>query len=350
MPAPSASRALAGALVLATLLARAPVWAAPLTPDAESQLLAALGDRSGPMKVRLQAALLLGHGGTPAAVPGLLDALGDPEFPVRAAAALALGSVGDARAAAPLALRLDDPEPFVRDESAQALVQLLRRRAAPTLITHFAALEQPVKVHLLAVLAQVEPSVAEPVAASALGDPDPAVAEALRGLLASWTPPEVQRFLLAQLQSPQPAVRAGGAETVGRRRVSLAVPRLEEMLVAPEETPETVSAARHALRALAEQLDLAQLHEVVRSGHGDARLKAMATLAAIRDPAAFDLLQPMLSDPELAVRAAAAVDLGVLGDARASQALAVSAGRPENAAIQLTLQSAMRAVEQGGER
>jgi HEAT repeat protein len=350
MPAPSAVKAAVCAVAAVVLLRAAPARATPLDATAEEQVIKALSDRSGPMKVRLQAALILGHGGGLASVPPLLEALGDPEFPVRAAAALSLGNVGDARAGVPLAGRLEDPESFVRTEAVEGLVHLLRRNADPTLASSLARLEPSVKVKLLGVVAGLEPGVADGVVATALTDPDPTVAEAVRAVLAGWKPPEVQRFLLAQLHDPRPAVRAAAAELLGQRRFSLAVPRLEEMLLAPEETPETVSAARHALRALAEQLDLVQLREAALHGQGDVQLKAMAVLAAVRDPAAYELLAQLLDSPLLPVRAAAAVDLGVLGDARASGPLAVLAGRAENASIQLTLQSALRAVERGGEK
>jgi hypothetical protein len=76
-------------------------------------------------KVRVQAALVLGRLGDPAAVPSLIKALQDQNSTVRGIAAAALGQLGDGSAGDPLRdLIKRESEGFVRSQAAKALALL----------------------------------------------------------------------------------------------------------------------------------------------------------------------------------------------------------------------------------
>ena len=66
------------------------------------------------------AGVALSKAGAPA-IPALLEALGDGQFPVRQMAGLALGDIGDPRTVASLVQALGDPQAVVRQAAAHAL-------------------------------------------------------------------------------------------------------------------------------------------------------------------------------------------------------------------------------------
>lgn len=109
-------------LVLAIALMPALLVRADGHPDAAMRAL-----RKDPsLKVRTQAALILGQRGARHAVPALCAALeGDDAPAVRIAAAAALAKVGDGSARPSLeAARRGDPDPEVRQAAARALAEL----------------------------------------------------------------------------------------------------------------------------------------------------------------------------------------------------------------------------------
>jgi len=113
------------AALLAVALAQAPLARADPSTD---RAIEALGkDRS--LKVRAQAALILGQRGAVDAVPALVAALTeDREEAVRIAAAAALGKIGDPTAREALdAARRSDPDGEVRAAAARALANLAPR-------------------------------------------------------------------------------------------------------------------------------------------------------------------------------------------------------------------------------
>jgi len=321
-------------------------WAEPpLSPEDLAKLDAALLDRTGPMKLRLEAALILSRVGTPEAVPALLEGLGDPELPVRAASARALGAVGDARAADGLFGRLRDPERFVRDEANDALVRLVQRgygRAVAAATRHW---DPEIRVKVAALGARLGPKLGQSLVAQAIADPDASVRSAGQAALATWPPPQLSRFLLAELDADSPAVRAASAQLLGEHHLTASVPALMKMLVSPRENAQTVAAARYALREMSDQVDAVKLVDQARHGARAERQMALSVLAAIHDRQAFELLVAALDDPDLSLRSAAAMDLAVLGDTRAATKLAVLAGRPENASIARELQNALARLQ-----
>ncbi|MBI5070439.1 MAG: HEAT repeat domain-containing protein [Deltaproteobacteria bacterium] len=107
------------------LLAAAALPAAAADPVVERALAALQEDSS--LKVRTQAALVLGSRGARQAVPALGHALATDEAPsVRIAAAAALARLADLAGREPLeAASRADPDPAVRNAAARALAELL---------------------------------------------------------------------------------------------------------------------------------------------------------------------------------------------------------------------------------
>jgi HEAT repeats len=95
----------------------------------EEAAAAVVGDRS--QKVRVQAALVLGHLHDPRATPPLIRALSDRSPTVRAVAAKELGEIGDASARAALEGARADKSPLVRRHVAAALHALAALEAGP---------------------------------------------------------------------------------------------------------------------------------------------------------------------------------------------------------------------------
>jgi HEAT repeat protein len=79
-----------------------------------------------------------------AAVPALIDALGDPEPKARLEAVKMLGELGDPRAAEPLADLLGDPSKTMWDALWTAL-RSLRKHVAPALIASLASNDQTIR-------------------------------------------------------------------------------------------------------------------------------------------------------------------------------------------------------------
>jgi len=110
----------------------ATVSAAGADSQTDRAIQALRQDRS--LKVRAQAALVLGQRGVPEAVPALVAALAeDDASAVRIAAAAALGKIGDPSAREPLEnARHADPSPEVQRAADRALTELARAGAVGT--------------------------------------------------------------------------------------------------------------------------------------------------------------------------------------------------------------------------
>ena len=102
----------------------APQPAPPIYPD-----LAVLIADADP-RLRRRASLAVGRVGLKEGVPPLVAALGDADPDVRAQAAFALGLLGDASASAPLITALADADPRVRGRAAEALGLVGAKEAA----------------------------------------------------------------------------------------------------------------------------------------------------------------------------------------------------------------------------
>jgi HEAT repeat protein/cyclophilin family peptidyl-prolyl cis-trans isomerase len=104
----------------------------PAAPAAVPDLLQLLGDASS--RVRRRAALAIGRVGLPEGIEPLAQVLaGDAEPEVRQMAAFALGLTGDARGAAALTTALGDGSPMVQGRAAEALGQIGAKDQAPAI-------------------------------------------------------------------------------------------------------------------------------------------------------------------------------------------------------------------------
>ena len=86
-------------------------------------------------RVRRRSALAIGRVGLPQGVPPLVATLADADPEVRQMAAFALGLLADASAAAPLTALLTDPVPLVRGRAAEALGSIGAKEAATAIGT-----------------------------------------------------------------------------------------------------------------------------------------------------------------------------------------------------------------------
>ena len=213
--------------------------------------------------VRQTAANRLGHLGDPAAVPALLEALGDEHSWVRGSAAYALGVLGDPRAVPALVRALRD-DLHVSGHAACALGAIGDSAAVPALIEALEYAERPTRKDVVHALGTI-------------GDPD--VVPVLVGLLneGDW----------------EPVVEAL------RRAGAVAVPALVVALgegndwVWPKAARTLEQIGARAVPALIEALD-----------HSNQRLRKLAarTLGKIGSAEALEALQPLLVDENETVR------------------------------------------------
>jgi HEAT repeat protein len=258
-----------------------PPAAAPLQPVDHvvppTDLVVLLADREG--RVRRRAALAIGRVGLRDGVAPLVTGLADAEPEVRQMAAFALGLLGDRQASGPLRTALGDPAPLVRGRAAEALGALGDLESATA----------------------ISAMVAAEVRAGAVSHLDPDEFEYLGS--PSAEPFRLGLNALVRLKAFAPlsaAVLDGtGQPTVRWWPVAWALQRLEDKRTLP------------VLMAFAR-------------GPGNlCRSLAARGLGALRDPAAVDVLLPMVQtwagDPTLAIVAVQA--LAQIGDNRAAAVL-----------------------------
>ena len=122
----------------------------------------------------------------PSAVPALIRALRESDWPVRCVAALALGKLGDARAIEPLIAALKDKDKNVRYSAASALGELGNARAVGLLIAALRDEDEDVRRSAARALGELGDARAVEPLKELLGDEDVAVrtaaAEALKRL------------------------------------------------------------------------------------------------------------------------------------------------------------------------
>ena len=167
-----------------------------------------------------------------AAVPTLLQRLGDDNFGVRRGASMALGEFGDARAVAPLIDRLADPDSTVRWVAAASLERIdptwrgsdAARAAVPVLLRRLNDNEDDVREAAMGALEQIDPSWRESEVARAavpallrrLNDDDE---YRVRGVVASLGDLGDTRAvapLVGALTNDSQVVREAAAEALGK--------------------------------------------------------------------------------------------------------------------------------------
>jgi cyclophilin family peptidyl-prolyl cis-trans isomerase len=245
--------------------------------------------------VRRRAALAAGRVGDPALVPALVDLMNDQEPLIRQMAAFALGLVGDASAVERLAASLADSDPVVRGRSAEALGRIGDTRAGPEL-ARFVLATMPKGAPIVAVRGDDPGSVNDPWV------------ELRLALVSLGRLKDVRSVELALLDKEKPRFDWWAATWVAMRLES---PSLKPVLLAAAASNDPLS------RAL-----------------------AVRGLGALKDPAAVEVVAPLVRDKSEAVVVSALRALGAIGDAR-GVAAAASALDSQSSAVQ---REALRAL------
>jgi HEAT repeat protein/cyclophilin family peptidyl-prolyl cis-trans isomerase len=244
---------------------------------APSDLVVLVADPEG--RVRRRAALAIGRVGLRDGVAPLVTALADQEPEVRQMAAFALGLLGDRQASGPLRALLKDPAPAVRGRAAEAL--------------------------------------------GMIGDVE--AADAVAGMVAA----EVRAGAVAQLNPddfeylanpPTEPFRLGVNALVRLKAVRALSAAVLDVAGQPVVRWWPVA---WALQRLADKSATAALMTFARSEGGLCRALAVRGLGSLKDPAAVEILLPMVQgwtgDPRLATVAVRA--LAQIGDRRAGAVL-----------------------------
>jgi HEAT repeat protein len=302
------------------------------------------------MKVRLQAALILGRSGGEAAIGPLGDCLSDdPEYPVRAACALALGNVNDIHAIEPLVARLEDPEELVRNESRTALFRYTRPEAIPYLQAARERGSARVRLVLVELAAKINDPQAGMVLAELMGDPDEKVRDQSSAVLKTMDSPQVTALLFKALEHPNYRVKAQAARLMGERKQVQAVDRLVELASSPLEAVEVQVAARQALGEMRLLLDVNKLSAQARDGSLEKkdRARALTLLSTIGGPDARQACQDVLNEGDESMRISAAQALADMGDPRALPALRDALGKASNDRVARMLKISIHKLERG---
>jgi HEAT repeat protein len=260
-------------------------------------LLAALRDPD-PF-LRRAAANALGRLRGSEAVGALISILKDPDTNVRAAAANSLGAVADSRAVAPLIRLLSEAHWQVRVEAVEALGRLKSPEALQPLLGCLRDKDKEVRAEAAHAVGEFADAGCVEALVNALVDPEAAVRQAAARALIKISPcweqlpaaSEALPNLWAAFRQKDPAVRFAAIEVL--RRLG--------------ETP-AVSAPLSDKREAAIQI----LIELLRDPDPDLRRTAIASLARVADRRVAMHLETGLSDPEGAVRQAAAAALQTL--------------------------------------
>ena len=269
--------------------------------------------------------VMLGSIKDEASVPGLVQALSDPDTNVRHAAATSLGQIGS-RAAVPRLVEALCGEPWLQYPALHALGEIADPLAAPAIVELLD--DELLRGPALDALGRLAGREALPRIARHLLDPDPALRNAaIRAVVeieqratasGESLDPEVQAtlrheelvtHLIGMLADEDARNRRTAAVTLGWLRETRATQPLLEMLAdAPVR-----EFASHALVSIgfADRAawlgGLAHADDLVRPG-------PLRCLAWIAPPDGTALVAPLIHDPSAEVRAEAAAAVGRLGD------------------------------------
>ena len=339
---------------LLALLAGLAIGAAPgapraeearrLGPEVEAALVQSL-ERSTSLKVRLQAAIVLGRAGTSAAVPSLVGALDDEHHGVRAAAALALGNLGRPEAIGPLVRHADDPEGFVRDHLKTALLSFRDPEAVPALAAALPDASLRGREWIAEALGRAPGDGAVAALLPLLADAEADVRAAAERAVERMGPDRRDPCVLAALRSERAEVRAGGARLAGRLGV---FPAIDPLLALAATDVEVAQDAKHALFELRGLLDGGSLSATIRGdGAPERRARALSLVGIRGGPDARALVLTGLADPDPGVRAAAGHAMLDLGDAADAAEVRKAAAREADDVTRLQLEAVADALERG---
>ncbi len=221
-----------------------------------------IGDLQSPAaSVREHAARRLGRLADRAAVPALIDALGDAKASVRREAAKALGFIKDARAVAALAKALGDPDTNVRFYAAYALGEIKAPEAAEKLIRALRDPQWSVRSQAAWALRETrDPGIFRQLV-SALKQKGADAAQIVWVLRHSRSAAAVEN-IAGLLQAADPDVRKRAAAALGELKDAKAVDPLIGAL--RDDSAAVRLAAAEALLEIADRRALAPLGELAR--------------------------------------------------------------------------------------
>ena len=327
-------------------------------PEALPALLPMLQDPEE--EVRVAAALAAGELGAPQSLPVLLEALRHGPFHRRRQAAASLGALGDAAAVPALMDALADPSRAVQEQAAVALGNLGNSRAVPALIDALGATNimteerRGLREDLVNALGILGDRQAVPALIRALDDYEKHVRSAALASLAELGGPQAEDALIDLVDKTifhaRPDISARVAiRSLGSMGVVRAMPMLR--LVLEDGQLELAPVAARALRQLGDTITAGDMLEWLSSPNFDRRLRAVLTLPALVDRDALPHLLSALGDGDAAVRAAAARQLGRLGDGSAIPVLIDALqGDGEVEKVREAIRDALAALAKGSGR
>lgn len=258
----------------------------------------------------LTAALMLSTGAVGLAQSPAEPLLGDLQAKqpaVRRQAAAALGALADRAAVPALVAALADPDASVRREAARSLANLKDDRAVAGLVKLLSDADANARFYAAYALGEIkDPRAAEPLL-RALSDPQ-------------WNVRDQAAWALRELHRPE------------------LVPQLAATLQAPDAD---FPAVMWLLRQLGPECTLDAVAGLLAASDAPTRLRALRTLADLKDPGRMPLLRAALDDRDAAVRLAAVRALAAAGDEEARPALAHRAAIEPDATVQAALQQAL---------
>jgi len=217
--------------------------------------------RSRQACVREQAARRLGRLGDRAAVPALIEALGDAEASVRREAAKALGFLKDARAVAGLVKALGDPDTTVRFYAAYALGEIKAPQAAGPLVRALRDPQWCVRSQAAWALRETQRPGVLPQVASALRDEHADVGQ-IAWVLGHWRIGSAVEEVAGLLGAPRADVRRRAVAVLGELGGAKAVGSL--VLALGDEDAAVRLAAVGALGRIGDRRALKPLAELAR--------------------------------------------------------------------------------------
>ncbi len=294
--------ALSGSAPLAKTAAEVFSW---LASDTSAELIAAL--KSGTSAHRQ---VLLGAISESRAVPGVIECLEDADAGVRRLACESLARIGNVTAVPSLFGMLEDPSPAVVQAATAAIISLggdrtleLAIRAARSRL----AGERRAAIRILSCIGRSE---AESVILAATLDGDARVRDTAIQGLALREGPEARRRLLELTADTEPAVRAIALRALGD---SSAEPKVVTALLGGLSDPDPWARyfACQSLGKLRAESAAAAVAALVDDSAGQVRVAAIEALSHLAGAASFNALVAAAGSPELDLRRAALIGLGL---------------------------------------
>ena len=327
------------------------LWHSEYIDQAVPGLIQALYDPE--WDVRLAAARALSLIGDRRAVPGLIASATDGanRTEVRVAAAAALGKMGAPQAAGPLLPVVTDQasDAEVRAAAIEALANIDGAQPAQPFIAALKDEEARVRRAAAVGLGTVKARQAIDALIEALEDPDVLVVDAAAWALAQIGDGRALEPLCGLLRSKIARLRWSGAHSLGALGDKRAVPKLAE--AAAKDADSSVAAtAVFALGQIGTADTAGPVARALRHPAPKVRNAAAAALGRIRDPRSVEALLAYLKarDPSHSVRVVAAQSLGQLGKALSLKPLLemlAGPGAEDRAAAAWALGVSLRPVE-----